>query len=625
MKFIWPIIFLIAFILYLTINKSTNIYIEGEIFDCNLKAIQDKTIFIGIFKDIKSIKEKKPLKHVFIENINTYKINLSDLEINNFFLLAYTVDKKIISIPYKESLINEWDTSLKKEAKTLNLKLCKKEEKEISTIFFNFEDEKVDILEDININKVLKNNLLNMHINDSNNYYLYKINGSIDEENLNEICKKQNNNLKIFIEIYNTPLELFYPINSNYSIKTIAPIDAVILDCNETNFELRFKSSVEKVYPYIVARAVDLYTKKTLYYAIANNINGIPLDLLSKRKDNAPFTLKLEKNIFADFGTLKIQTKKAGLIAEIVNLPDINVLEKAYLSDLDGLITINKLPLNSLFCINIIDPKTLNIINFEIFFQYPNQFIKIPNLSSLKSSLTLIHNYNFKNIHSLSTDPKNKFNLDFDNYLHVIKNLNFETIFLNLVDFNNNTYSLNLNIDHNLIVQLDIVNLFEISGRINYFDKTNLNIPCFPCSIKLENQEFKTFENSNYLINLSKPLLNNALYLNIEDKYFINSLLINSQHSLELDINLPNKHYINYLNSISPSRPNNSLIFSNLVSDRVILSINKKIIEAKYIDNKYFFIPDLEPNIYTIFYLENNKITHIRNINIKDKGVYILL
>jgi len=624
--FLTPLLLLIIYLfLFKSINKD--IYIEGTLLDCGLNPINKETVFIGIFKDINAIKNLNPLKYKFIENKNTFKINIEDLDLNNFFILAYTVEKKIIHSPLESSLINNWESTFIKKSQNIKLVLCTKNTTTnyLEESFFNFtEESELEKSKDENIDYAFLNT---KHPKNYDEYYLYKINGTINLDNFNTICKEHDNHIQFFVEIYKEELELFYPVNKNhYSIKNTAPLDAVILDCSVNNFELRFKSNYKEIYPYIVARAIDLYTKKTLYFAIASDINGIPLSILSKRKDNSPFTLKLEKNTNKDFGTLFIQTKKAGLITEIINLPQYSTqLEKAYLSNKQGLVVIDKIPLNSLFSLNIIDPKTMHTISFEVFLEYPKQYIIIPDLFSSKTSLTIIHKHNFQNISSLSIDPVNKFNLSFNKYFDIVKNISKEPIFLNLKDINDNNYNFSLIVKDNLIIEPKIINLFEINGKLNYFDKNETNKPCIACKVKLDNHETKTYENSFFSLNLSKPQINNSIYLELDNSYYVNSLLINAAHSLKLDIKLPATYFINYLNTISPTRKNKAMIFSYLESDRVYLAKDKKIVEAKYFNNKYFFIPDLELDNYTIFYIDKKITTKIRNLNINKEGVYILL
>lgn len=141
-------------------------------------------------------------------------------------------------------------------------------------------------------------------------------------------------------------------------------------------------------------------------------------------------------------------------------------INRAYLSDESGLIIIKDLPLNSLIPINLIYPNKQNLLEFDVFMEFNTQNIKIPNLEILKTSLSIIHNFEFSSISSLSLEPKNKFELSLNKTYEQILNLVPEqSIYLSLNS--KNSALLELNIKNNLLIEPSDIFLKELKGTIS--------------------------------------------------------------------------------------------------------------------------------------------------------------
>lgn len=621
----------VLFLYFYTSHKNT--YVEGEVFYCNKKPVLDKNIFIGIFKDFESIKNFKPLKYSILKSNNHYKIKTNALNVNNFFLVVFTTTYDSLIPPSKDSIVNDWTTSIYANDYYKNISLCDLNENLINKTSKLLNNKKtIETNLDIDSNKVEKDKEeANEIVNEDKELYNYKINASLDAVFFTKACS-ENDSLVAIVEVYDSKINKFFPTKKNmYSLKTKNPLDSILLYCNEFNFEFNFSSYAEEIYPYITARVLDQKTKKIIYYGVAEDINGVPISLLSRRKENLAYTIKLKKNENPDFGDLIINVEKEALIAEIKDLALVKLktnLNQAYLSNEDGQILIKDLPLNSLIPISIIDPGSGAILNFEIFMEFPIQNIKIPPLKFAKTSLTVIHNKEFSSISSLSNEPKNKINFSLTGNFEQV--LNLEENVTNYFTFSDNNYRTalaDISLENNLIIEPSNIFLNEIKGTVFEQAISGSNKPCENCNIELlySSETSKTVSNGSFYIELKNIFIEPSVYFYINDNFLVNTLVPKNLSTLKMDVLIPDKDLIRYFNSISPTRKNNSIVFGK-GKGRVFLNNNTVFKEAKYISDKnIYFIPDLEFGKYTLFVVENNFVTHIRTIKILNSGSVIII
>lgn len=307
MKKIIVIILALLFILSIFVYYSkNNTFIEGAIFNCKNKPILDQNIFVGIFKDLEAIKNFTPLSYSILKNNNRYKINTGSLGLNNFFLIAYTSPYETLVPPSSTSLINKWETSVTSLNVYKNLYLCNSSNNahDITNNLISRDkapsNENDRVLDDIETDT-------EQELNDEDTeLYNYKINASLDETYFKQLCL-EDDSLVAIAEVYDSSLNNFYPTKkSKYSIKTKNPLDRVLLYCNEYNFELNFSSNKVELYPYITVRVLSSDSKKIIAYGLAEDTNGVPISLLSIKKNNEPIVIKLKNNLNPNFGELII-------------------------------------------------------------------------------------------------------------------------------------------------------------------------------------------------------------------------------------------------------------------------------------------------------------------------------
>lgn len=632
MKKIIVIILSLLIVLYFTFSSEKTTYIEGKFFDCNSKPLNNETITVSLFKDFKDIENNIPIKSKTFKNLNYFKINTSDLKINNFFLLAYTNGSSKIINPTNSTLLNDWSKSISTKNMYKNLYLCNINNttnpytaSKFSNIDLNT-DKDPQVAKHENINTFNENpNENKEEQKEENGLYLYKINGTLDESYFKEICLN-NTNIVTIVEVYDEAINNFFPTRKHfYSLKTKKPLSSVLMYCSEHNFELSFFTNTEEIYPYLSFKTIDQDSKKIIYYGVANDINGVPITLLSRKKNNTPTILKPNINIKKDFSTLIINTNKSGLIAQILNFDKIisnTNINKAYLSSSDGKVLIENLPSNSYFTVLVIDPQSLNTLSFDVYTEFPIHNIKIPDVFNMKTSLTIIYGSEFSSISSLSKEPKNKFDLNLKNYYKTINNLEDEKLFVNFRDKNKRSSTELLNLKNNLIIEPEIQSLQTLRGTISFVDNNSLT-PCTNCTISFLKNNTKTYSNGNYNLEFNELLTKPTLEFDVNNFYFVNTMLPKNLNILKLDLVLPSKAYLKYLNSISATRKNNATIFGK--SDNTILLVGEKTsVKANMLSNGYFYFPDISIGAYTLFFTKDNILTHIRNINIKNTGVYIV-
>jgi len=480
--------------------------------------------------------------------------------------------------------------------------------------------------------------------NEGDEANVYTINGAVDCSNI-----KEKNSI-IMVAVF-VPSSLSGVLPEQSSAFTFT-------DCYKRQFDLDLESTSEiTAESYTVSIVATAFSNRS-FVPIASGkdktVEGVPLSMLTKRKNNAEVKIRLYDLKDKMIGTAVTVSGRGGDILSLYGLdniakfiPDFNTF-KTTVFGMDGTATLNSLPIGSNICFESFNPekpdKKATLITQTL---YNRSEITIPADAFVKKAPSVIiippRNVPEGDIVILSRSLKNKLTRHFNNFRPTT--INYSDTEDAVLDLRIGNKSMGL---MPLFIKKDAVTVVEPSHkRINKLcGKINIEGgACKNCSIKIKYTDKSTTSDAmgRFCLNDINIIDSSLeLFIDSDEQNIIATIPVFYSHKdLIVVLSAPGAKLLRQWNNIAPTIPVNGFIYGDHAyykSYHAFISglDNNTNREALYIDditglpskNNFstssdqnnagfgkFIFPDVPQGRYILYLLTPDKIIHSRLIH----------